>query len=168
MSGAYLDAGSGEEINDPTVEDIRRVLLEFERSEHEPGEVLLMVRGDTISWLVDGRVQRSGPGQSLRSLVSVDREQAVHVFSLFLARDLEALEGFAWQPGDGDRRTAEQRRAEERIFFAKGIERAERAMLEALGPERADVPCGREGCDAGAVEHSVFCRTHHVEQVRRF
>jgi hypothetical protein len=35
-----------------------------------------------------------------------------------------------------------------------------------LGPERSDVPCRREGCRKGAIQHSVLCRAHHYESVR--
>jgi len=35
-----------------------------------------------------------------------------------------------------------------------------------LGPERPNVPCRREGCRNGAIQHSVLCRAHHYEGVR--
>lgn len=35
-----------------------------------------------------------------------------------------------------------------------------------LGPERPDVPCRHEGCNNGAIQHSVLCRVHHYESVR--
>jgi len=43
----------------------------------------------------------------------------------------------------------------------------DREFFESLGPERMDVPCRTEGCMKGAVQHSVFCRRHHFEMVKK-
>ena len=44
---------------------------------------------------------------------------------------------------------------------------ADESFLASLGPERTEVPCRREGCIAGAIGHSVMCRRHHVDMLRR-
>jgi hypothetical protein len=44
--------------------------------------------------------------------------------------------------------------------------RLDREFYDALGAERSDVPCRKEGCTQGAVAQSVFCRAHHFEMVR--
>lgn len=36
-----------------------------------------------------------------------------------------------------------------------------------LGRERPDVQCRHEGCRNGAIEHSVLCRRHHYEMVKK-
>jgi hypothetical protein len=42
-----------------------------------------------------------------------------------------------------------------------------RRFYNLLGEERSDVPCRHEGCSHGAIEHSVLCRAHHFEMVRK-
>jgi hypothetical protein len=44
-------------------------------------------------------------------------------------------------------------------------ERKDLAFYNALGPERNDIPCRREGCRRGAVAQSAYCRVHHYEMV---
>lgn len=41
----------------------------------------------------------------------------------------------------------------------------DREFYDSLGPERADTPCRRAGCDRGAMVNSALCRVHHFEQV---
>jgi hypothetical protein len=43
----------------------------------------------------------------------------------------------------------------------------DREFYEALGGERADVPCRSPGCARGAVKLSALCRVHHFEQVQQ-
>ena len=44
--------------------------------------------------------------------------------------------------------------------------RDDQEFLQSLGEERMDTPCRREGCDRGAVSHSVLCARHHFESIR--
>jgi hypothetical protein len=46
-------------------------------------------------------------------------------------------------------------------------EAEDRAFYEILGEERASPHCEAAGCARGAIEHSVYCRVHHFEMVRR-
>lgn len=43
----------------------------------------------------------------------------------------------------------------------------DREFFESLGLERFDVSCKSEGCMKGAIQHSVFCRKHHFEMVKK-
>lgn len=43
----------------------------------------------------------------------------------------------------------------------------DREFHDALGPERPEVPCRSGGCARGAIHHSVFCRVHHFESIRK-
>jgi hypothetical protein len=45
--------------------------------------------------------------------------------------------------------------------------RLDREFYDILGAERANQFCREEGCDRGAIEHSLFCRVHHFEMVKR-
>jgi len=40
-------------------------------------------------------------------------------------------------------------------------------FYNALGPERSDKSCGKEGCRRGAVDQSIYCRVHHFEMIKR-
>lgn len=48
-----------------------------------------------------------------------------------------------------------------------GLLQYDRSFYDSLGEERRDVPCKASGCARGSVMLSVFCRTHHFEQVHR-
>jgi hypothetical protein len=41
------------------------------------------------------------------------------------------------------------------------------AFYRNLGSERPDTRCRHQGCQNGAIEHSVLCRRHHYEMVRK-
>jgi hypothetical protein len=43
----------------------------------------------------------------------------------------------------------------------------DRAFFDALGEERSEARCAAPDCPRGAISHSVFCRVHHFEMVRR-
>jgi hypothetical protein len=43
----------------------------------------------------------------------------------------------------------------------------DREFYEILGPERTGQSCKTDGCNRGAIEHSLFCRVHHFEMVKR-
>jgi hypothetical protein len=45
--------------------------------------------------------------------------------------------------------------------------REDREFFEVLGEERCDVPCRSKGCTRGAINHSVFCRVHHYEMIKK-
>jgi len=63
------------------------------------------------------------------------------------------------------------------LYFPEGAEgvwpspeallRADRSFYELLGAERSDKPCRQADCPRGAISHSVLCRRHHFEMVRR-
>lgn len=40
-------------------------------------------------------------------------------------------------------------------------------FYRSLGSERREVRCRREGCANGAIHHSILCRAHHYEMIRR-
>jgi len=39
-------------------------------------------------------------------------------------------------------------------------------FYNALGPERSDQSCGKEGCRRGAIDLSIYCRVHHFEMIK--
>ncbi|HEY1709659.1 MAG TPA: hypothetical protein VGG10_15430 [Rhizomicrobium sp.] len=46
-------------------------------------------------------------------------------------------------------------------------EKSSARFYEALGEERADVPCRKPYCLKGAVALSVLCRKHHFEEIKQ-
>jgi hypothetical protein len=40
-------------------------------------------------------------------------------------------------------------------------------FYDSLGPETPETRCRKEGCERGTVKFSVFCRSHHFENIRR-
>ncbi len=47
------------------------------------------------------------------------------------------------------------------------IQRLDREFYDSLGDERTGTKCRHEGCNRGTVRFSVFCKTHHFEQIKR-
>jgi hypothetical protein len=45
--------------------------------------------------------------------------------------------------------------------------RLDREFYDALGAQRAEERCAEPGCSRGAVNHSVLCRVHHFEMVKK-
>jgi hypothetical protein len=45
--------------------------------------------------------------------------------------------------------------------------RLDREFCDCLGPERAHAKCQHDGCTRGSIEHSVMCRVHHFEMVKK-
>lgn len=43
----------------------------------------------------------------------------------------------------------------------------DREFFDALGTERPDVSCSEKGCARGAIHHSVLCRVHHFESIKK-
>jgi hypothetical protein len=97
----------------------------------------------------------------------VSREKVLALWLKLAQGDLVAIEAEPWLPGShspplsAEMRAQLVREAEERSLASN------RAFYEALGPERADVPCRRAGCRRGAISYSVLCRVHHFESVCR-
>jgi hypothetical protein len=55
-----------------------------------------------------------------------------------------------------DKETRNQQRQKDDLKF-----------YEQLGPEDAERPCRKDGCQRGAIRFSVFCRQHHFKQIKR-
>lgn len=151
----------------PTVADMRRVLMSMDLEDEEHGEVWLSYFDVTLSWFVDGRMQLRRPATTVCSLTHVTREEALELFALFAAGKFEELESQPWRDGDGDPRTPEARQRDMEAALAALRAQQERELLAELGPELPEEPCRHEGCSRGAVRHSVLCREHHVEQLRK-
>lgn len=45
--------------------------------------------------------------------------------------------------------------------------RMDREFFDSLGIERPEEPCRAEGCKRGAIHHSVHCRVHHFEVIKK-
>lgn len=43
----------------------------------------------------------------------------------------------------------------------------DRQFYESLGDEFTANPCRNQGCKRGSIEHSVFCRVHHFESIKK-
>jgi hypothetical protein len=48
---------------------------------------------------------------------------------------------------------------------AESKHRSHLAFYNALGAERSDKSCSKEGCRRGAVDQSIYCKVHHFEMV---
>jgi hypothetical protein len=98
-----------------------------------------------------------------RHMTAVPREKVLALWLTLAEGNIAAVEDEPWRPGydspplSAERRSELVREAQERSLAS------DRRFYEALGPERADIPCRHAGCPRGAIHHSVLCRAHHFE-----
>jgi hypothetical protein len=125
---------------------------------HESGWTLSVFGSGLVIW---GNMEsRKEP----RHQVGVSREKALSLWLKLSRGEIAAIEQEPWSAGQSPPQSAGERaeltrKAEETILASS------RKFYEALGPERAEVPCRQTGCNRGAVRHSVLCRVHHFESL---
>jgi hypothetical protein len=159
----YIETGLGDSVDEPTPEQMLRVLEALDPGDEEHGAAWVGTTDDTsMEWNVDGRMVYSRPRRRvLRHLLGVSRDRAVDLWVLLAAGRFEDLEAEPWKPGNGFVMTPERQREIDAASLA-----VDRGFYDSLGPERANTPCRRAGCKRGAVELSVLCRPHHFESLR--
>jgi len=99
-----------------------------------------------------------------RHQVGISRQKALELWLKLLRGEIEAIEQEPWRPGQSPPRSPEEqarlvREAEEWAMASS------RSFYDQLGPERSAVPCRHPGCNRGAINYSVFCRSHHFEMI---
>jgi hypothetical protein len=163
--GFRIANGVGDSIDAPTREQMRHMLDSLDPTDEEHGAAWL-ARDDeySIEWNVDGRLVLEAPGadRSQHLPGGASRAQALDLWCALAQGDLAHVLAQPWQPGNGFVMTPERRAEMDRVQ-----RQMDRDFYVALGPERADTPCRRQGCARGAIEHSMFCRVHHFESSRR-
>ena len=160
--GPYLRNGLGDEIDAPSIEDLRRFLCELDPNDKEHGAAWVSTRdGITLEWNVGGRMAFARRGTPTRHMLGVEKERAVELWLDLMADRLDEIEACPWLPGVGPLLTAA-----EKAELVELQRTGERAFYDSLGEERKDAPCRRAGCTRGSVAHSVLCRPHHFESVR--
>jgi hypothetical protein len=87
---------------------------------------------------------------------------------LIAAGRLNELELEPWQPSARPPLSPQAREVKERML-AEDLLAHHRRFHEALGAERtaAANPCRAGACGRGSVAFSVFCRRHHLENVKK-
>ena len=162
--GYYVANGLGDQLDNPTAEEMRRFLDEVDVTDEEHGAAWLETEGGhTLEWS-DAVLVFSGPGfdPPSRHIRRVPRERALALWSALARDDLAAVEHCEWKPGNGFVPDP----AHDAKLRAWQLEEG-RKFYEVLGEERANEPCRTEGCTRGAIQFSVLCRVHHFESVRK-
>ena len=157
----------GDSEDEPTENRLREILAELEQSDPEhPDTWLTHENGWTLSINEKGLViwENMDSKDQPRHQVSVSREKALDLWLKPSRGETTAINQEPWCPGQAPRQSAEE--CAELIRKAEEITLASfRDFYDRLGPERVTVPCRHVGCQKGAIHNSVFCRTHHFENI---
>jgi hypothetical protein len=159
---SQLTSGWGDEIDDPTVDELRRCVEERDPKDDEHGDLSFSTDEGAITSFGSGRlVFFRPPDGSPRHLLKVSAQRLLALWQALGEGNLELIEQEPWQPGHGYVRTPEEQAALE----AWSLEQ-DREFYDALGPEREDERCREPGCSRGVVAQSACCRPHHFAQVK--
>lgn len=151
-----LSNGLGERIEQPTAEDLSRVLAALDPGDEDRSSAWVTTGDDyVLEYDAEGRLVLETPEGEVTHLRPVTLELVLALWAAVGNGDLGALEAQPWQPGNGYVRDPVREAA-----FREALLGKERAEYDALGAERPDVPCRAPGCGRGAVEGDRYCRPH--------
>ena len=153
----------GDDI-EPTVDRLREIIAELDErdAEHPDAWMTHEASGWTLALDEDGYARLSDPEfESVFHLPGVTREQGLALWLAFAAEGRDGVASQSWVAGAFPPEIVAARAAEAEAT----TERSERAFYDSLGEERSSEPCRKSGCTRGAIQYSVFCRTHHCEQL---
>ena len=158
----------GAEEQAPDAERLRAIVAEL--SARDAGHPDTWMTHHDSGWVVafdeDGFATLSDPdGERVSHLAGVAPDAALAIWIAFARGGPQALADRPWQ--DGAPRLDPARQAARAAEGAAAFEAMRRRFYDALGEERAAVSCRAPGCARGAIVNSVFCRTHHCEQLWR-
>ncbi|MDE2434590.1 MAG: hypothetical protein KGN37_17310 [Burkholderiales bacterium] len=157
----------GSEIQ-PTVQRMQELIGELAVKDGEHPDTWLT--HEASGWAIRLDEQRmaylENPESKIVSHMSeVSPAQALELWSRFATGGREAVAGEAWVKGPVPISEHElQLRQQQAHELTLAMDRK---FYDQLGPERQDVHCKAEGCSRGAIQYSVFCRSHHFENIRR-
>lgn len=173
-----LANGWGDEVESPSMEQMRAFLEDADPMDLEHGDVSLELTDRTSDSLIsldifrrcksailewtDGRLVFTVNGRRPRHLKNVPKEDVLRLWTLLGANRMADVERVAWLEGDGDLPPEEKD-----ALIKKGELELARRFYDSLGDERIHTPCKKPDCKRGAVELSVFCRPHHYASVVR-
>ena len=164
--GFYVCNGSGDSAKSPSLDTMRTFLDGLDPEDEEHGAAWLTDdEGNSLEYGLGGNLCFSRADQ-LRHLPHVSKERVIELWLKLASGRLNELEREPWQPGARPPMPPEERAARERCL-AEAQLASDRKFYDALGPERAMIPCRDPGCTRGTVALSVFCRRHHFESVWR-
>ena len=164
LPGVVVTTRWGRDDIEPTAERLREIIAELGEAdpEHPDAWMTHEASGWTLA-LDEAGFARLGDseGESERHLIGVTPERGLALWLAFAANGPDAVANESWAAGSFPPEILAARVAEAEA----ASEQSERAFYDSLGAERAAVPCRAPGCGRGAIIYSVFCRTHHCEQL---
>jgi len=152
----------------PTVQRMQELIGELAIKDDEHPDTWLT--HEASGWTIRLDDQRTAYLEDSKSEIvfhmsEVSPVQALQLWSRFAVGGREAVIGEAWVKGgvpisDHELQLRQQQARELTLSM-------DRKFYDQLGPERQEVHCKAEGCSRGAIQYSVFCRSHHFENLRR-
>lgn len=152
----HLATPMGVAIDDPSIDQMRRVLLELDPLDREHGAAWLATDSadpTVLEYGVGARLAFHHRGR-VSHLHDVSHERVVQLWSLLAQGNIAVLAAQPWRPGAGHLPIDPEREA--RIDAA--MIASDRKFYDLLGRERPELPCQTEGCTRGSVRWSVLCR----------
>jgi hypothetical protein len=158
----YLTNPWGDTVEAPNLSDLQKFLDCIDPADAEHGAAWLTDDdGTVLEYSGDGKMVLSRNETETLTQFGVSKSQALQMWLAFSEGRIDELESLAWSkvgnlhdPDDAEQRIKALLLDSDREFYAS------------LGNESAVVHCRSPGCSRGAIEHSVFCRSHHVLNVR--
>ena len=163
--GYHLSTGWGDEVDNPSLEQMAEILASPWITDVEHGEAWLTHETEwTLSFNGNDRLtwQCLEGDSEPRHMKGVSRQRVLRLWCKLAAGKIAEIEREPWQPGYGAEPLTEAQRAE----IEAAVRERDRRFYDSLGAERADTPCREPGCTRGAVVASVLCRVHHFEAVQ--
>jgi hypothetical protein len=161
----FLERRWGGAEENPSVEDMRSALAELEINDgehsdtwlqHESGWTLAAHENGLLVW------ENLESTEAPRHMTGVARNKVLDLWVKLAQGRVHEIHREQWLLGTGTRPS--QAVIDEAAATMRALDRE---YYNRLGPERAEVPCQREGCSRGAVRFSVLCRSHHFENVKQ-
>jgi hypothetical protein len=161
----------GNSVDDPSPAQLREFLDRIDPHDEEHGAAWvesdagwnLEVNGSAANGSGVMVFEKGDEGDPVH-LAGVSTQRALDLWLMLLEGRLDELQTQPWQPGLRPPMPANER-AKLIADRDKRQRAADRKFYDGLGPERPEEPCRAEGCRRGAIHYSVFCRSHHFEEM---
>lgn len=126
---------------------------------HKESGWILRLDEDNVAFLEDPEFE------NVSHIKQVSAEYALKLWSSFASGGPDSVLSEPWIKGyvpvsDAELQLLQQKASELSLAM-------DREFYDQLGPERPDTKCKTEGCSRGTIQYSVFCRSHHFENIRR-
>ena len=153
---------------EPTIKRMQELIAELKVKDEEHPDMwlahkesgwILRLDEDNVAYLEDPE------GENVSHIKEASSDYALKLWSKFALGGPGSVSNEPWIKGyvpvsDLELQLRQQKARELSLAM-------DREFYDQLGPERPNTLCKSEGCSRGTIQYSVFCRSHHFENIRR-